>query len=206
MKANGTIQAVIFDLGGVLIDFDFNRANRRIAEITGLQPDEIRRRILSCSGFLDFECGRISEREFHACVEKVLGHSIPFSTFHELWNFIFSDEIAPTVALVPELRRSVKVGLLSNTNALHFEHLKTRMRVLSEMDHVFASHEIGHRKPDAEAYQHVLKEMKVPAQHAVFVDDLAENIAAARQVGMIGIHASSAANVAAGLKDLGLLK
>jgi len=207
MSANAPIQAVVFDLGGVLIDFDFNLINRRIAELTGLQPEEIRGRLTTCSGFFDFECGRINETEFHACVEQTLERRIPYATFHELWNSIFSAEIAPTVALVGQLRKQrIKVGLLSNTNVLHFEFLKPRLPVLSEIEHVFTSHEIGWRKPEPQAYQHVLNEMKVPAAQAVFVDDLIENIEGAKKVGMFGVHASSAENVAAGLRGLGLLR
>jgi glucose-1-phosphatase len=205
MSAQG-IRAVVFDLGGVLINFDFGRANRRISALTGVPPDDVRRRLLSCQAFLDFECGRISEREFHACVEKVIECRIPFAEFHDIWNCIFAEEIESTVALIAPLRQRVKVGLLSNTNVLHFDFLKTRMPVLKELDRVFTSHEIGCRKPDAKAYEHVLKEMNVRAAESVFVDDLMENVAAARQVGMHGIHATDPASVAAGLRDLGVLK
>jgi len=200
------IRAVVFDLGGVLIDFDFNRANQRIAAMTGLHPDDVRRRLLSCQAFLDFECGRISEHEFHGCVEKVIECRIPFAEFHDIWNCIFSAEIASTVALIGPLRERVKVGLLSNTNKLHFDFLKQRFTVLKNLDHVFASHEIGCRKPEAKAYEYVLAQMKVRAPESVFVDDLMENVAAARHVGMHGVHATDPESVAAGLRDLGLIR
>jgi glucose-1-phosphatase len=203
--AEPTIEAVIFDLGGVLIEFDFDRANQRTAKIVNLPPQEVRRRILTCDAFFKYECGQVSDREFHACVEQALQHAVPYETFHELWNHIFIGEIGPTVTLVSQLRdMGLKIGILSNTNAIHFEYLRKTMRVLNELDHVYASHEIGCRKPHESSYRHVLAKMGVPAQRSVFVDDLAENIAAAKAVGMHGVHATDPQAVRRGLEALGV--
>jgi epoxide hydrolase-like predicted phosphatase len=200
------IDAVIFDLGGVLISFDFKRSNLQVAEIVSLPPEEVNRRLIEQSQYEEFECGKITERQYHANVETALGHKLPYETFHRLWNDIFTAEIAATVALISVLRKKgIKTGLLSNTNVLHFEHLKPKLPVLKEIDHVFASHEIGFRKPDPKSYQHVLKNMNVAAARSVFVDDLEVNITGAKNVGMHGIHATHADAVQAGMKELGLI-
>ena len=208
MKAGSAthIEAVVFDLGGVLIEFDFDRANRAAAGVSGLPAEEVRRRIFGCPEFLEFECGRIDPRGFHGCLQKVLEFNIPYELFCQAWNGIFKEEIASTVELARTLHRNkLKVGILSNTNVLHFEFLRPRMSILRELEHVYASHEIGCRKPEPAAYQAVLQRMNVAPSQAVFVDDLPENIAAAERVGMIGVHAPDAAAVRSGLTRLGLI-
>src|SRR3954462_12813997 len=94
------IEAVIFDLGGVLIDFDFDRANKAAGKISGLHSDEVRRRLFSWSEFKAFERGEIQPRDFHLGLEKLLGAKMPYAIFCEAWNGIFNEEIAPTVSLL----------------------------------------------------------------------------------------------------------
>lgn len=191
-------------MGGVLIDFDFNRANAAAAQVSGLPADEVRRRLFSSPDFLAFERGKLSPQEFHDCLQTLLGMRMPYAIFCQAWNGIFNDEIEPTVSLVRALRSRVKVGVLSNTNAIHFEYLRERMSVLRELEHVYASHEIGSRKPDAECFQHVLARMSVAPQRTVFIDDVLENVEAAQSLGIRVIHAVNAQAVRAGLRELGL--
>jgi putative hydrolase of the HAD superfamily len=199
------VDTVIFDLGGVLIEFDFDRAFLRAGALVGLPPGEVRRRILGCAAFQEYECGRIGSREFHASIEQALAHALPYETFQELWNHIFIGEIAPTAGLVSVLRAAgLKVGVLSNTNAIHFEFLLKTLPALRELEHVYASHLMGCRKPEPAAYRHVLEKMSAAPRRAVFVDDLAENILGAREAGMHGVHAVDPAAVRAGLAALGL--
>jgi epoxide hydrolase-like predicted phosphatase len=215
MGKNHQIDAVVFDIGGVLIEFEFDRAFRAASAAVGIPPQEIRARLFGKSDFayydreLDvvaFECGRISDREFHSRVEKLLNSRIPFEHFCTAWNGIFTGEIKSTLELMHELRQrpDIKVGVLSNTNSLHFNLLRQSMTVFNEMDHVYVSHEIGCRKPDAESYLHVLKSMNVSPERSVFVDDLPENIAAAQKVGMKTVHATNPKAVHEGLIALGL--
>ncbi|MGD0093319.1 MAG: HAD family phosphatase [Planctomycetota bacterium] len=209
------IEAVIFDIGGVLLEYDFELAVRAAVPLTGLSADEIRRRLFGAGGYastehrrevLDFECGRLSGEQFHAFVQQLLGCRIPFPLFCQTWNCIFKREIEPTVALLRRLQRAagLKVGGLSNTNVIHYEYIRRRWSVLREIEYMFASHEIGHRKPDPACFQHVLKEMGVAAPRAVFVDDFSQNVAGARSAGMLGVHAPNHEAVHAGLAALGL--
>ena len=203
------IDAVVFDLGKVLIDYDFNRAIQGAARLANLPPADVRQRLLGEGHFFDFECGHLSGPEFHGKVQTMLDCAIPYDTFCELWNCIFIGEIEPTVALFLALqqRSDLKVGILSNTNALHFEHVRQNMSGLvrlREMKHVYASHQIRCRKPGAPCYQLVLKNMEVRAERCVFIDDMAENIASAEALGMHGIHATSPEAVRLGLQKLGL--
>jgi putative hydrolase of the HAD superfamily len=209
------IQAVVFDIGGVLLEYDFDRAVRAAAPVAGLPVEEVRHRLFGDHGYASmqrdevvarFECGHVSPRDFHACVEKLLNCRLPFGFFREAWNSIFIEEIGPTVRLMRELlrRSGLSVAMLSNTNALHLEYIRGRWRMFQEVPHVFASNEIRARKPDAAAYQHVLRTLGVPAGRAVFVDDLIENVRGAEAVGMLAVHGRDPATVRAGLGALGL--
>ena len=201
------IEAVVFDLGKVLIDYDFERVLQKVSRGATLTPSEIRLRLLSSDFFFDFECGRISEREFHEKIQRSLNHSVGFDDFCDIWNSIFTQVISPTMEIFLEFRSrpNLKTGILSNTNVLHFTYLQQRMDFLNEKKHVFASHEIRCRKPDAESFNFILKEMDVSAQKTVFIDDLAENIQAAQALGIHGIHATDVHAVRTGLTALGLL-
>jgi len=199
------VEAVVFDLGGVLMDFDFDRANLAAARVSGLSADEVRRRLFSSPDFLAFERGHLTPQDFHTKLQNLLGIQMPYALFCDAWNGIFKGEIEPTVTLLRGLRSRVKVGVLSNTNVIHFEYLRVRMGLLTELDHVYASHEIGSRKPNAECFHHVLGRMGVSAKRTVFVDDLLENIEAAQVLGMRGIHAVNSHAVQNGLRELGLI-
>lgn len=210
------IDAVVFDIGRVLIDFSFDRAFTAASKFAALSPKEIRDRLFGQGDFagmdrerdvVEFECGRISAQEFHARVEKQLNCTFPYPDFVAAWNCIFTAEVDSTLELVHKLHDAgkVKVGILSNTNQLHMDYLRDRMPVFAALAHVYASHEIGHRKPDASSYLHVLEKMNVPANRTVFVDDLPDNIEAARQLGMHTIHVTQHDIVGPSLARLGLI-
>lgn len=201
------IEAVVFDIGKVLIDYDFDRVVQHAARLSNVPSLDIRHRIVSTDMLHDFECGRISEREFHDRIQALLKQTFPFEDFCMLWNSIFTEEIESTVEIFHDLRKrpGLKTGILSNTNILHFTYLQKRMGLLSDMTHVYASHEIRCRKPDAESFQHILKDMGVTASRTVFIDDLPENISAAKELGIHCILAVNDTAVRSGLVKLGLI-
>jgi putative hydrolase of the HAD superfamily len=93
----------------------------------------------------------------------------------------------------------------SNTNAAHVEHFsETYAGVLGHFREIFLSSAIGLRKPDAAAYDHVVKAIGAPAERVVFFDDLAENIEGARARGLTAVHVTSPDDVADALAALGI--
>jgi glucose-1-phosphatase len=110
--------------------------------------------------------------------------------------------------IAPMLARAAKrlpLYAFSNTNPPHVEHFSAAYaNVLGHFRKMFLSSSIGLRKPDAEAYDHVVQAIGVPASRIVFFDDLAENIESARARGLIGVHVKSPDDVAAALAELGI--
>lgn len=199
------VDAVCFDLGRVLVDFDWMRALGEVMSASGLTREQIKERLILSEAFRSFETGRRTPREFHADVERQLSMRMPYERFCELWNSIFTDEISEIVALAERLRSAgMRVAVLSNTNVLHAEYLRQRYAWLRTWDHVYLSHEIGARKPDAASYCWVLERTGVAADKTVFVDDLPDNIDGARAVGMRGVLAHSPQAALEGLAELGI--
>src|SRR4051812_37980774 len=91
----------------------------------------------------------------------------------------------------------------SNTNGAHVAHFTPRFQaVLKHFERVFVSSAIGRRKPEAAAFEYVVGEIGVPAGEILFFDDLAENIEAAKRVGLQGVHVKTATCVADALFQL----
>jgi putative hydrolase of the HAD superfamily len=200
-------EAVIFDLGCVLIDLDWGRAFRRAARWTRLGARETERRWRADGALPRFETGRMTPRQYHAHMQRVMSVRIPYSEFRRLWCSIFTREIGKAAKLARDMHRRgrVRVAVLSNINVVHADYLRRRWPLLRELRHVFLSHEIGLRKPDPAAYRYVLRRLGLLPRQVAFVDDLRENVAVARELGMRCVLARSPEVVAAALRRMGLL-
>ena len=126
--------------------------------------------------------------------------------FLEGWNTIFAGEMPGINALLARAGKRLPLYAFSNTNRPHVAHFsKPYADVLGHFREIFLSSAIGLRKPDAAAYDHVIKAIGVPAQRIVFFDDLAENIEGARKRGLTAVHVTSPNDVADALTALGTL-
>jgi HAD superfamily hydrolase (TIGR01509 family) len=201
----GSADALLFDLGRVVINIDFNQAlacwaghaGRPAAELSGrFGPDETFRR---------HETGEASDAEFFAALRKTLGIELSDAQFLEGWNAIFAGEMPDMNALLARAAKRLPLYAFSNTNRPHIEHFsKAYADVLGHFREIFLSSTIGLRKPDAAAYDHVVKAIGVPAERIVFFDDLAENIEGARMRGLTAVHVTSPDDVARALTALGI--
>lgn len=198
------ITVVVFDLGRVLIDYEWRRALDGVRRWTPLNRRQIERRILAGNLLPPFERGRLTAREFHRRVEAALEAKIPYAEFRAAWCAIFTREITAVADAARRIQRAgrVRVAVLSNTNVLHARFLRRTWPLLSEIRHVYLSNEIGQRKPDLGAYRYVLRALRVPAPAVLFVDDLAGNVRVARRLGMRGVVARSPQVVLAALARL----
>jgi putative hydrolase of the HAD superfamily len=202
------LDAVVFDLGQVLIEVRVERAYREVARLTGLPALDVCLR-LSRGGELyrSFETAGVSVSEFHEQLCALLGAPLSFKDFETAWNSVLVDEIVPTAELVRGMLRDgrVRLAVLSNTNAPHVAHMRRTWPLLGEFEHVYMSNEIGARKPDHAAYRYVLNKLAVSPERTVMVDDRRENIDAAEALGMTGVWATSPRAVREGLSDVGVL-
>jgi glucose-1-phosphatase len=203
--APGAADALLFDLGRVVINIDFSKALACWAAHAGCTPAEIAARFVRNEAYKQHETGAISDAEYFATLRAALDIAISDDAFLEGWNAIFAGEMPGIGPLLARAAARLPLYAFSNTNGAHVAHFSPLYAdTLAHFKTVFASSTIGLRKPDAAAYDHVVKEIGVPAERIVFFDDLAENIEGARAAGLKAVHVRSSSDVAEALASLGI--
>jgi putative hydrolase of the HAD superfamily len=193
-------RVILFDLGGVLIDNAGEEGLRAILPYH-LDHEEIWARWLASSAVRQFECGRIAPERFAELFVEEWRLELEPAEFIEAFAAWPRGLFGGAEDLVRELRAHHRVGCLSNNNAVHWE----RFPELQDLfDLQFASHLTGFIKPDRAAFEHVLRQLEVPAGEVYFFDDLAQNIAAARAVGMHAIRVREFPDIEVALRAEGL--
>jgi len=201
----GAADALLFDLGRVVFDVDFNKTLECWAAHAGCRPADLIARFLRDDAYKHHERGAISDAEFFTSLRSSLRIELSDVQFLEGWNAIFSGEMPGIAALLARAAQRVPLYAFSNTNRAHVEHFSVAYAgVLRHFREIFLSSTIGLRKPDAAAYDHVVKAIGVPAKRIVFFDDLAENIEGAQARGLTAVHVTSPDAVAHALAALGL--
>jgi HAD superfamily hydrolase (TIGR01549 family) len=202
----GTADALLFDLGRVVLDIDFSKVVACWAGHAGCEPAYLAGRFSWRDEFYQrHERGEISDAEFFAALRALLGVELSDAQFLEGWNKIFAGEMPGIAELLARAAQRLPLYAFSNTNGAHVEYfLQAYADVLGHFREIFLSSAIGLRKPDANAYDHVVKAIGVPARRIVFFDDLAENIEGARGRGLQAVHVRSSGDVAEALDSLGI--
>jgi glucose-1-phosphatase len=197
--------ALLFDLGRVVLDIDFNKAVACWAGHAACEPAILRGRFSRGEIYERHETGEISDAEYFADLRAALDIGISDAQFLEGWNAIFTGEMPDIAPLLARAAKRLPLYAFSNTNNAHVEYFSvTYAGVLGHFREIFLSSAIGLRKPEAAAYDHVVKAIGVPASRIVFFDDSAENIEGARARGLIAVHVTSPDDVAAALAALGI--
>ena len=150
------IRTIIFDLGNVIVPFDFKLGYMRIAALCGCQPGEIPARIRATGLVHPFETGQISAEQFVGEVSAVLGLNATYAEFCELWTSVFLPETLIAEPLLAGLRERYRLLLLSNTNSIHFSMLQKSYPLLGHFHHKVLSYEVGSAKPEAKIYREAL--------------------------------------------------
>lgn len=203
-----SVDALLFDLGGVLIDVDFGRAVAAWARSAGKPLEELRRRPLLhlSSAFQAHERGEIRDAVYFAALRELFGLALSDEAIASGWNAIIGEPVPGMATLVRDLAARLPLYVFSNTNAAHIEYFKPRHReLLAPFREVICSCEIGCRKPEREAFEKVAARIGAPPGRIGFFDDNPENVASARALGMQAFHVGSLEDVRTGLGRLGLL-
>ena len=203
------IDALLFDLGRVLVDIDMTRAQKRWAELAGL-PDghftpERTVAMMRHDIFHGHERGHVSDEVFFDHLRSELGLPLDQAQMRDGWNAIFIGEAAGVREALARVTGKLPLYVFSNTNAPHQVYWSDAYaEMLSPFAKIYTSHELGHRKPDASAFAAVCADMGVPAQRVLFFDDSPVNVTGARAFGMKAIEVASTADILAGLDAAGL--
>jgi putative hydrolase of the HAD superfamily len=190
------VELLLFDLGGVVIDIDFERIFKKWSVYSGLPMPEIKAAFRVDAAFEQHERGQIDSTEYYRYLCESIGMEMSFDQFSEGWNDIMVAPIDPTVNLLKHLSAHIPLYALSNANPLHKAYWEnTYVDELVYFRQIFVSSDIGHRKPEPGAYLQVADELDVDLQNIVFFDDLADNVEAARNLGMQAVQVKSPADI-----------
>jgi putative hydrolase of the HAD superfamily len=201
----GSADALLFDLGRVVLDIDFSKAIAIWAADAGCAPAELLSRFVRDEAYRQHEMGLISDADYFATLRASLDVTLSDDRFLEGWNAIFTGEMPDIAALLVRARNHLPLYAFSNTNAAHVAHFsKTYADVLGHFRELYLSSTIGLRKPDKAAYEHVVNAIGVPATRILFFDDSAENVEGARACGLQAVHVKSSEDVADALAALGI--
>ncbi|MBL8950125.1 MAG: HAD family phosphatase [Myxococcaceae bacterium] len=198
------IRAVIFDLGNVLAFHDNVKLFREVSALFSAAPEALKQR-LEGSGVWDrVNRGQLRGDALRLELADRLGvKPPPADDFYRAWTCHFAIN-EPMVRHVEKLVGRVKLVLLSNTHDLHVQYLRPLLPVLERFDGLVLSCEVGLIKPEGEIYERALSVAGVPADRAVFFDDLEPYVVAARKVGLHAHVFNDAREVPAQLAALGL--
>ena len=189
-------KSLLFDLGGVVIDIDFNRAFRAWQPISNLSLDKIAEKFKFDAEYRRHERGEIAADEYFEHLRSTLSLSGDDAQIRAGWNSIYIGEIPETVALVQSARKDLPCYAFTNTNAAHQAAWSAQFPAVTGLfDRIFASHEIGRRKPEKEAFEHVGRTLGVRLDSIMFFDDLVENIEGAQAAGLQAVHVRSPRDV-----------
>ncbi|MEN8787418.1 MAG: HAD family phosphatase [Flavobacteriales bacterium] len=186
MKQLEGVKNIIFDLGGVILNIEYQLT---IDEFKKLGIDnfedifsQYKQSVLSDN----FEIGRISELEFHEGIKKISGVDFTFQESKNAWNALLLDLPKARIHLLKKLAQNYRLFLFSNTNETHYNQFVSQ--VSDEFDSIFEktyySHLFGKRKPNKDAFQTILKENNLQASETLFVDDSIQHIKSAESLGI----------------------
>ncbi len=176
------IKAILFDLGNVLVDFDYSIAARRIAHFCGVSHKEIPSILLDSNITSLFEEGKILPEDFFLRLKDLLGLRVSYKVFVPIWNEVFflSAKNRSVYSLANRLRDKYTIAVLSNINILHYEYLKKHFPIFGIFHAVFASCNMGLVKPDVKIYVKALEALGVSPQEAFYTDDRQELVKGAQ--------------------------
>ena len=184
-------KAVIFDLGRVLVNFDFKRGYRALEGHCPYAAAEIPKRLSTGNLVERFETGLIEPRDFVAEMSGVLGLTMDYDEFCGIWTSIFTETLVPE-GMLAGLAERYRLVLLSNTNAIHFEGLReTHRHLLRHFDSLVLSYDVKAMKPQAEIFQAAIDRAGCRPEECFYTDDIAVYVEAAKSLGIDAVQFES---------------
>ena len=195
----------IFDLGKVLVDFDYSIAAKKIAARSAKAPADLHAFLGSSPLLVDYESGRLTRQAFYEAIRDAIGFRGDLAEFGDAFADIFA-EMPGTIGLHGELRRrGFKTYIFSNTNDLAIEHVRRNFSFFQNFDGYIFSYAVGAMKPDAPIYEAMEKMCGQRGADLIYLDDRAENIAAGAARGWRVILHETPEKTRMTLADFGVL-
>ena len=196
---------VVFDLGKVLVDFDYSIAARKVAARSTKSLLNLVYLLSNSSLIVEYECGQVTRQQFFEQVRDAVGFKGDLAEFGGYFADIFT-EISQMIALHAELRRrGFKTYIFSNTNDLAIEHVERNFPFFKNFDGYIYSCEVGAMKPGAKIYEAMEKLCGRTGADIIYLDDRSENVQAGLARGWQAILHEKPEKSRAALKNIGLV-
>jgi putative hydrolase of the HAD superfamily len=187
--------AVIFDLGGVLLDINYQATEKALRGLLGPQSDRYYLQTKQSPLFDDLETGRIQPEQFYQGISDLAGTRLHAPAITEAWNAMLGRLPRERMDFVQKVAARRRIFLLSNTNVIHkaaFDAIIAEDLPGQNFDAYFEaayySHLIGLRKPHPEVYRFVTDRHGLDPARTLFIDDNKDNVEGARQAGLLAFH------------------
>ncbi|MFI5237408.1 MAG: HAD family hydrolase [Ignavibacteriales bacterium] len=196
---------IVFDLGNVLLPFDYSISINKINQIeNGLGDKFLEYYRNNYSYHRDFEKGKITENDFIKNMLEIIDYKIDAGTFCKYYADIFSLN-ENVISLLPRLKNNYKLYLLSNTDSIHRKYGWQKYPFLKYFNDLILSFEVGSVKPEEKIYRAVEKVSGFPSEEHFFIDDIQDYVEAAVNIGWDAVCFSDFNRLIADLKDRKIL-
>ena len=204
MTTEKSIDVVLFDLGGVLIELA--GVEKMIEWSPGVgTTEELWRRWLHSDAVRRFETGRIGRAEFASALIGEFEVPVGPDEFLDAFTWWPRAVFPGSFELLETMRARYRLASVSNTNEIHWERFTNAWSLDAAFHHNFPSHKVGKLKPDPEYFAHVLEAMGAPASRTLFIDDNAINVDAATKLGIVARRVVGVDGATRAFRELGLL-
>lgn len=189
------IKTVIFDLGKVLIPFDFARGYRAMEKFCDYPAAEIPKRIAATDLVHRFETGLVEPRDFVAQLTRLLDLRVTYEQFCEIWSSIFLPDTLVPESLLAGIGARYRLLVLSNTNALHFAMVRRNYPLLRHFHHLVLSYEVKAMKPSPAIYREAIARAQGRPEECFYTDDIPAYVEGARREGIDAVQFESCAQL-----------
>lgn len=194
------IEVILFDLGNVILPFNHFQIAEKLARFSLRKEFQDPKKIFSYLFDLDngainpFDLGKVSPREFFQAIKEQFDLSVSFDEFVPIWCDIFVED-QKVNQIILSLKSKWRLGLLSNTDPLHFHYILSKFPVVRVFDKYILSYEVGFKKPALQIFQKAIEWASVKPEKILYVDDTKEFVEAAGSLGIQSIHFISVAHL-----------
>ncbi|MGZ3589922.1 MAG: HAD family hydrolase [Thermodesulfobacteriota bacterium] len=195
-----SIEVILFDLGNVILPFNHFQIAEKLSLFSQRKEFEDPKRIFSYlfdaqEGAINpFDLGKVSPREFFQAIKERLDLSVSFDEFVQIWCNIFVEDQEVT-KIILSLKRNWRLGLVSNTDPLHFNYILSKFPVMRTFDKWILSYEVGFKKPAVQIFRKAIEWASVKPEKILYIDDTKEYVEVAGSLGIQSIHFISASQL-----------
>lgn len=187
------VEVILFDLGNVILPFNHYQIAEKLSPFVNRRDFREPQKIFSYLFDFDkgavngYEVGKATSLEFFQSLKEFLHLSLTFEEFKPIWNDIFweNEEVSE---IIWQLKGKRRLGLVSNTNPLHFDYILSKFPIVTIFDQWILSHEVGFKKPALEIFQRAMEWAGVRPEKILFIDDMENYVKVAISLGMQGLH------------------